>query len=48
MKAIIEKKVEKKPYSSGEDINGKMVEQTTTILFIGITVFKSLVIRLQK
>lgn len=41
MKAIIEKKTVNKPYSSIEDLNGKMVEKITTIYFLGLPIFKN-------
>ncbi len=41
MKAIIEKKTISKPYSSIEDLNGKIVEKISTIYFLGLPIFKN-------
>lgn len=40
MKAIIEKKVVRKPYDPSEDLNGKMVAETVTIYFLRIPIFR--------
>ena len=40
MKALIEKKVVREPYTPSEDLNGKMVSETATIYFLRLPIFK--------
>ncbi len=43
MKALIQKEIIRKPFSRGEDINGRMESETMVVKILGVVILKKVI-----